>query len=59
MRYTEAHRRLREIHWFDHADSYLAVVRNAVQEDPHDKELRELMTAALPGFSKTGGAGRE
>jgi len=45
MRYTEAHRRLREIHWFDHADSYLAVVRDAVQEDPHDKELRELMTA--------------
>jgi len=45
MRYTEAHRRLREIHWFDHADSYLAVVRDALQEDPHDKELRELMTA--------------
>jgi hypothetical protein len=45
MRYTEAHRRLREIHWFDHADSYLAVVRDAVQEDPHDKELLELMMA--------------
>jgi predicted alpha/beta hydrolase family esterase len=45
MRYTEAHRRLREIHWFDHADSYLAVVRDALQEDPHDKELRELMAA--------------
>jgi superoxide dismutase len=45
MRYTQAHRRLREIHWFDHADSYLAVVRDAVQEAPHDRELRELMTA--------------
>jgi len=37
MRYTEAHRRLREIHWFDHADSYLAVVRDAVQEDPRTR----------------------
>ena len=44
MRYTEAHRRLREIHWFDHAESYLALVRDALRQDPQDRELRELMT---------------
>lgn len=43
MRYTEAHRRLREIHWFDHAESYLALVRDALRQDPQDRELRELM----------------
>jgi len=43
MRYSEAHRRLREIHWFDHAESYLALVRDALREDPQDRDLRELM----------------
>lgn len=44
MRYTEAHRRLREIHWFDHAESYMALVRDALRQDPQDRELRELMS---------------
>ncbi len=44
MRYTEAHRRLREIHWFDHAESYMALVRDALRQDPQDRQLRELMS---------------
>lgn len=39
----EAHRRLRESRWHDHAKSYLALVRDALHQDPHDQELRELM----------------
>ncbi|HEY6942406.1 hypothetical protein [Dokdonella sp.] len=40
-----AHQRLREIHWLSHADNYLALVRDAVQKNPEDEELRELMAA--------------
>jgi|GEM_PF-1709537 len=43
MHSIEAHRREREIHWFDFAQSYLAVVRDAVRQAPHDRELRQLM----------------
>jgi hypothetical protein len=40
-----AHVRLREFHWLSHADHYLALVRDAVEKNPHDDELRELMVA--------------
>lgn len=43
MHHAEARRREREIHWFDYAQSYLALVRDAVRQAPHDRELRELM----------------
>ena len=43
MLQAEAHRREREGHWFDHASSYLALVRDALRRDPHDREMRELM----------------
>ena len=35
MLQAEAHRRERESHWFDHASSYLALVRDALRRDPH------------------------
>ena len=43
MLQAEARRRERESHWFDHAGGYLALVRDALRRDPHDREMRELM----------------
>ncbi|HET8941728.1 MAG TPA: hypothetical protein VFN13_07060 [Rudaea sp.] len=34
-----------ELHWMRHADCYLALVREAVMNDPADLELRELLHA--------------
>ena len=42
---TEQHRRLREMHWLNHADHYLNLVREALHKNPQDAELRELMEA--------------
>jgi hypothetical protein len=42
---SNAHRRLREIHWLRHADHYLALVRAALEKKPDDAELTELLEA--------------
>lgn len=42
---SEQHLRLREMHWLNHADHYLTLVREALQKNPLDAELRELMEA--------------
>jgi len=34
-----------ESHWMRHADRYLELVRSALQKDPSDFELRELLEA--------------
>lgn len=34
-----------ESHWMRHADRYLTLVRTALEKDPHDLELRELLEA--------------
>jgi hypothetical protein len=42
---SEHYLRLREMHWLNHADHYLSLVREALQKNPQDAELRELMEA--------------
>jgi valyl-tRNA synthetase len=42
---TEAHNSIYEFHWMRHADRYLALVRTALEKDPNDLELRELLEA--------------
>lgn len=34
-----------EFHWMRHADRYLELVRSALEQDPNDFELRELLEA--------------
>jgi hypothetical protein len=34
-----------ESHWMRHADRYLELVRSALEKDPNDFELRELLEA--------------
>ncbi len=34
-----------EFHWMRHADRYLALVRAALEKDPGDLELQELLLA--------------
>jgi valyl-tRNA synthetase len=42
---SEAHNSIYEFHWMRHADRYLALVRTALEKDPSDLELRELLEA--------------
>jgi hypothetical protein len=34
-----------EFHWMRHADRYLALVRAAIEKDPQDLDLQELLQA--------------
>jgi len=42
---TETDRCVYELHWTRHADRYLALVRAALEKDPQDLELQELLQA--------------
>jgi valyl-tRNA synthetase len=42
---SEAQSSIYEFHWMRHADRYLALVRTALEKDPDDLELRELLEA--------------
>jgi hypothetical protein len=42
---SETHSSIYESHWMRHADRYLALVRTALEKDPNDLELRELLDA--------------
>ena len=42
---NEARNSIYEFHWMRHADRYLALVRTALEKDPGDLELRELLEA--------------
>jgi hypothetical protein len=37
--------RIYELHWTRHADRYLTLVRAALEKDPNDLELQELLQA--------------
>jgi len=42
---STTHSSVYEFHWMRHADRYLALVRTALEKDPNDFELRELLEA--------------
>jgi len=42
---NETTNRVYESHWLRHADRYLALVRAALEKDPDDLELMELLQA--------------
>lgn len=42
---SENHSSVYEFHWMRHADRYLELVRTALEKDPNDLELRELLEA--------------
>jgi hypothetical protein len=42
---SDTHSSVYESHWIRHADRYLALVRTALEKDPDDLELRELLEA--------------
>jgi len=42
---SSTHSSVYESHWMRHADRYLELVRSALEKDPHDFELRELLEA--------------
>ena len=43
--HNQSDERLYEFHWMRHADKYIALVRDAVMQDPADHELQELLHA--------------
>jgi hypothetical protein len=43
--YTTTNSSIYESHWMRHADRYLALVRAALEKDPGDLELLELLQA--------------
>jgi hypothetical protein len=45
LRETESPSGVYEFHWMRHADRYLALVRAALEKDPNDLELQELLLA--------------
>jgi len=42
---NEAQSSIYEFHWMRHAERYLTLVRTALEKDPDDLELRELLDA--------------
>jgi len=42
---NEARNSIYEFHWMRHAERYLSLVRTALENDPDDLELRELLEA--------------
>jgi hypothetical protein len=42
---NDSESRVYELHWTRHADRYLALVRAALEKDPSDLELQELLQA--------------
>lgn len=42
---NESRQTLYELHWMRHAERYLALVRAALEKEPGDPELQELLAA--------------
>jgi len=42
---TDTRERLSELHWTRHAERYIALVRAALEKDPDDEQLLELLQA--------------
>jgi hypothetical protein len=41
-----------ELHWMRHAERYLALVRSALEKDPDDEQLLELLQAMEAALAK-------
>ena len=41
-----------ELHWMRHADRYIALVRAALEKDPDDEQLLELLQAMEAALAK-------
>lgn len=48
---TESRLQTYELHWMRHAERYLALVRAALEKDPKDLELQELLAAMEAALS--------
>jgi hypothetical protein len=49
---TETRERLWELHWTRHAERYIALVRAALEKDPEDEQLLELLQAMEAALAK-------
>ena len=49
---SEAREQVYELHWMRHAERYIALVRAALEKDPDDEQLLELLQAMEAALAK-------
>ena len=49
---SEARELVYELHWMRHAERYIALVRAALEKDPDDEQLLELLQAMEAALAK-------
>jgi hypothetical protein len=49
---TETREQIYELHWMRHAERYIALVRAALEKDPEDEQLLELLQAMEAALAK-------
>lgn len=49
---TETREQVYELHWMRHAERYIALVRAALEKDPDDEQLLELLQAMQAALAK-------
>ena len=49
---TETRDQVYELHWMRHAERYIALVRAALERDPDDEQLLELLQAMEAALAK-------
>jgi hypothetical protein len=49
---TDTREQVYELHWMRHAERYIALVRAALEKDPEDEQLLELLQAMEAALAK-------
>ena len=49
---VETHKQVYELHWMRHAERYIALVRAALEKDPDDEQLLELLQAMQAALAR-------
>ena len=49
---TDTREQIYELHWMRHAERYIALVRAALDKDPDDEQLLELLQAMEAALAK-------
>lgn len=49
---TDTREQIYELHWMRHAERYIAAVRAALEKDPDDEQLLELLQAMEAALAK-------
>lgn len=49
---SDTREQIYELHWMRHADRYIALVRAALEKDPDDEQLLELLQAMQAALAR-------